>query len=140
MAGGGGAGGGGGGSGGGGGGGRLSLHLRPCGGVVGSVGGDSAVSDYPPSAAAVRSREAAAAALHAARTLLGAGVANPCSPTPEPPFWKMPHKGAFKLFFLERMHFITFCRPFLRLEMLGKAIFIIKFEFALEENIFVRIS
>lgn len=99
MAGGGGGGdGGGGGSGGGGsgtvGGGRLSLHLRPYGG---SGGGGIAESDsapeYPPSAAAVRSREAAAAALHAARTLLGAGVANPCSPTPEPPFWKMPHKG-----------------------------------------------
>lgn len=94
MAGGGGGGGGGGsgdGGGGGGGGSRLNLHLRPCGG--GGIAGSDSVSDYPPSAAAARSREAAAAALHAARTLLGAGVANPCSPTPEPPFWKMPHKG-----------------------------------------------
>lgn len=77
-------------------GGRLSLHLRPCGASGGGGGGILAsheLADYPPSAAAVRSREAAAAALHAARTLLGAGVANPCSPTPEPPFWKMPHKG-----------------------------------------------
>lgn len=91
------AGGGGAGGGGGGASGRLSLHLRPCGGSGGGVvGGDSTVSDYPPSAAAVRNREAAAAALHAARTLLGAGVANPCSPTPEPPFWKMPHKGLYK--------------------------------------------
>ncbi|KAK0083581.1 hypothetical protein PV325_008561 [Microctonus aethiopoides] len=65
------------------------------GGVSGA--GSVGVSDYPPSAAAVRSREAAAAALHAARTLLGAGVANPCSPTPEPPFWKMPHKGQLNL-------------------------------------------
>lgn len=89
---GGGDGGGGGGGGGSGtvGGGRLSLHLRPCGGGIAE---SDSIPDYPPSAAAVRSREAAAAALHAARTLLGAGVANPCSPTPEPPFWKMPHKG-----------------------------------------------
>ena len=93
-------GGGGGGGGAGGGGGRLSLHLsRPCGAGGGVSGtGSDGVSDYPPSAAAVRSREAAAAALHAARTLLGAGVANPCSPTPEPPFWKMPHKGQYFLF------------------------------------------
>lgn len=79
---------------------RFCLNLRSCstngssggGGGVSGAGSDG-VSDYPPNAAAVRNREAAAAALHAARTLLGAGVANPCSPTPESPFWKMPHKG-----------------------------------------------
>lgn len=102
------AGGGGGGTSGGGSGGtsageRLSLHLRPCGGgsvVSGIIGSDSDISDYPPSAAAARSRDvAAAAALHAARTLFGAGVGNHCSPSPETALWKMPHKGKTQIFF-----------------------------------------
>lgn len=63
--------------------------------VVSAAGLGAAGSTAAAAAAARSSREAAAAALHAARTLLGAGVANhPCSSTPEPPpFWKMPHKG-----------------------------------------------